>query len=102
MLAAMEMREKLALGTNPYGPVPKLFEDCVACATDYLIDRHGGVAWDAAGFAQLREKVRADLAEVAETVVKLAAAILASSHELERRLRGTATLSLLPSLNDAR
>jgi ATP-dependent RNA helicase HrpA len=102
MLAAMDNREKLALGTNPYGPVPKLFDDCVACATDYLIDRHGGVAWDAESFARLRDKVREDLAEAAETVVKLAAAILASSHELDRRVRGTATLSLLPSLNDAR
>ncbi len=102
MLAALDNREKLALGTNPYGPVPKLFEDCVACATDYLIDRHGGVVWDAEAFAQLRDKVREDLAEAAETVVKLAAAILASSHELDRRLRGSASLSLLPSLNDAR
>jgi ATP-dependent helicase HrpA len=34
--------------------------------------------------------------------VKLAATILAASHELDRRLRGTTTLSLLPSLTDAR
>ncbi len=102
MLAALDNREKLALGTNPYGPVPKLFEDCVACATDYLIDRHGGVVWDAEGFARLRDAVREDLAEAAETVVKLAAAILGASHELDRRLRGSASLSLLPSLSDAR
>ncbi|HZP50887.1 ATP-dependent RNA helicase HrpA [Actinocrinis sp.] len=102
MLAVLDNREKLALGTNPYGPVPKLFEDCVACAADYLIDRHGGPAWDAEGFAQLRDKVRAELAETAESVVKLAAQILAASHELDRRLRGAASLSLLPSLNDAR
>jgi ATP-dependent helicase HrpA len=102
MLAALDNREKLALGTNPYGPVPKLFEDCVACATDYLIDRRGGVVWDAEGFARLRDAVREDLAEAAETVVKLAAAILGASHELDRRLRGSASLSLLPSLNDAR
>ncbi len=102
MLAALDNREKLALGTNPYGPVPRLFEDCVACAADYLIDRHGGPAWDAEGFAALRDNVREDLPETAETVVKLAAAILAASHELDRRLRGSASLSLLPSLNDAR
>jgi ATP-dependent helicase HrpA len=102
MLAALDNREKLALGTNPYGPVPKLFEDCVACATDYLIDRHGGPVWDAASFAQLRDTVREDLAETAEIVVKLAAAILAAAHELDRRLRGAASLSLLPSLNDVR
>ncbi|MGH6654384.1 MAG: DUF3418 domain-containing protein, partial [Actinocrinis sp.] len=102
MLAALDNREKLALGNNPYGPVPKLFEDCVACAADHLIDRHGGPARNAEGFTALRDKVREDLAESAETVVKLAAAILAASHELDRRLRGTVSLSLLPSLNDAR
>ncbi|WP_349262260.1 ATP-dependent RNA helicase HrpA [Actinocrinis sp.] len=102
MLAALDNREKLALGTNPYGPVPKLFENCVACATDYLIDRHGGVVWDAEGFARLRDEVREELAETAETVVKLAAAVLAAAHELDRRLRGTVSLSLLPSFNDAR
>jgi len=102
MLAALDNREKLALGTNPYGPVPKLFEDCVACATDYLIERHGGPVWDAESFARLRDKVREDLGETAVTAVKLAASILASAHELDRRLRGTVSLSLLPSLNDAR
>jgi ATP-dependent helicase HrpA len=102
MLAALDNREKLALGTNPYGPVPKLFEDCVACATDYLIERHGGPVWDAESFARLRDRVREDLGEAAETAVKLAAVILGSAHELDRRLRGTAALSLLPSLNDAR
>ncbi|MBS2965135.1 ATP-dependent RNA helicase HrpA [Actinocrinis puniceicyclus] len=102
MLAVLDNREKLALGTNPYGPVPKLFEDCVACAADYLIERHGGPAWDKDAFTRLRDKVREELAECAETVVKLAAAILAPAHELDRRLRGPASLSLLPSLNDAR
>jgi ATP-dependent helicase HrpA len=102
MLAALDNREKLALGTNPYGPVPKLFEDCVACATDYLMDRYGGPVWDADGFARLRDQVRADLAETAETVVKQAAAILGASHELDRRLRGSASPSLLASLTDAR
>jgi ATP-dependent helicase HrpA len=102
MLAVLDNREKLALGTNPYGPVPKLFEDCVACAVDHLIDRHGGPAWDADGFARLRDSVRGDLGETAEAAVKLAATILAAAHELDRRLRGSASLSLLSSLNDAR
>ena len=31
---------------------PQLFDDCVACAADYLIDRHGGPVWDAEAFAR--------------------------------------------------
>jgi ATP-dependent helicase HrpA len=100
MLAALDNREKLALGHNPYGPVPALFEDCVVCAVDYLVEREGGPVWNAEAFAVLRERVRADLAEVAEQALRHAAAILDLSHQIERRLKGATSLSLLPSLSD--
>jgi ATP-dependent helicase HrpA len=102
MLGALDNREKLALGTNPYGAVPLLFEDCVACAVDHLVDRYGGPVWDGDAFAALRDKVRADLAETAQNAVKLSAGILGAAHELDRRLKGTVSLALLPSLADAR
>jgi ATP-dependent helicase HrpA len=102
MLAALDNKQKLALGTNPYGPVPALFEDCVACAADYLMDRAGGPVWDAEGFAALREKVRADLAEVAEDALKTVAETLVASHELDRRMKGSTPLGLLPSLTDVK
>jgi ATP-dependent helicase HrpA len=102
MLAALDNKQKLALGTNPYGPVPLLFEDCVACAADYLMDRNGGPVWDEAGFATLREKVREDLAETAENALTIVADSLAAAHELDRKLKGTASLALLPSLTDVK
>jgi ATP-dependent helicase HrpA len=100
MLAALDNKQKLALGTNPYGPVPLLFEDCVACAADYLMEQNGGPVWDEVGFAALREKVRADLAETAENALVIVADTLAAAHELDRRLKGKASLALLPSLTD--
>ena len=102
MLAALDNKQKLALGTNPYGPVPLLFEDCVACAADYLMDQNGGPVWDAAGFAALRDKVREDLAETAENALVIVADTLIAAHELDRRLKGTASLALLPSLTDVK
>ncbi len=102
MLAALDNKQKLALGTNPYGPVPLLFEDCVACAADYLMDRAGGPVWDEAGFAALREKVRADLVETAESALTIVADTLAAAHELDRRMKGTVSLALLPSLTDVK
>ena len=102
MLAALDNKQKLALGTNPYGPVPLLFEDCVACAADYLMDENGGPVWDEAGFATLREKVRAELAETAETALTIVADTLIAAHELDRRLKGSVSLALLPSLTDVR
>ena len=102
MLAALDNKQKLALGTNPYGPVPALFEDCVACAADYLMERAGGPVWDAEGFAALREKVRADLPEIAEDALTIVAETLIASHELDRRMKGSTTLGLLPSLTDVK
>ena len=102
MLAALDNKQKLALGTNPYGPVPPLFEDCVACAADYLMEQNGGPVWDAEGFAALREKVREDLAETAENALVIVADTLIAAHELDRRLKGTASLALLPSLTDVK
>ena len=102
MLAALDNKQKLALGTNPYGPVPLLFEDCVACAADYLMDQNGGPVWDAAGFAALRDKVREELAETAENALVIVADTLIAAHELDRRLKGTASLALLPSLTDVK
>jgi len=102
MLAALDNKQKLALGTNPYGPVPLLFEDCVACAADYLMNENGGPVWDEAGFATLREKVRAELAETAETALTIVADTLIAAHELDRRLKGSVSLALLPSLTDVR
>ena len=102
MLGALDNKQKLALGTNPYGPVPLLFEDCVACAADYLMDRAGGPVWDEAGFAALREKVRADLVETAENALTIVADTLAAAHELDRRMKGTVSLALLPSLTDVK
>lgn len=100
MLGALDNRQKLALGTNPYGPVPALFEDCVACAADYLMDRAGGPVWDAEGFAVLRDKVRQDLAEIAQDALETVADTLAAAHQIERSMRGTTSLGLLPSLTD--
>jgi ATP-dependent helicase HrpA len=102
MLGALDNRQKLALGTNPYGPVPALFEDCVAGAADYLMDRSGGPVWDAEGFVVLRDKVRQDLAETAQDALETVADTLAAAHEIERSMRGTTSLGLLPSLTDVK
>jgi ATP-dependent helicase HrpA len=102
MLNSLDNREKLALGHNPYGSAVALFEDCVVCAADHLLEQHGGVVWDETAFAALRERVRADLAETAEAAVKQAARIVGTAHELDRRLTGTVSLALLPSLTDVK
>ncbi|MDA0563201.1 ATP-dependent RNA helicase HrpA [Streptomonospora sp. S1-112] len=105
----LDNRTKLALSHNPHGGVPALFQDCLECAADSLMARRGGLgalasadgaSWDPDAFAALREHVRAELADTLAEAVEGTARVLAAAHELGRRLRGTTSLAVLPSLND--
>ncbi len=93
---------KLALSHSPHGSVPALFDDCVTAAADRLIAQAGGPAWDEAGYRALYDKVRADLYDATAAIVGVTERILAESHEIERRLRGTTSLTLVPALTDVR
>ncbi|QKW35690.1 ATP-dependent RNA helicase HrpA [Actinomadura sp. NAK00032] len=93
---------KLALSHNPHGSVAALFDDCVTAAADRLIAEAGGPAWDEDGFRALYDRVRADLHDATAQVVALVERILAEAHEVDRRVRGTASLTLVPALTDIR
>ncbi|MFI0357360.1 ATP-dependent RNA helicase HrpA [Actinomadura sp. 9N407] len=93
---------KLALSHNPHGSVAALFDDCVTAAADRLIAEAGGPAWDEAGFQALYDRVRAGLHDTTAAIVTQVERILAASHEIDRRLRGTASLVLVPALTDIR
>ncbi|GAA1801670.1 ATP-dependent RNA helicase HrpA [Luedemannella flava] len=77
---------KLALMRNPHGGVPALLDDCVAASVDKLMTDAGGPAWDEAGFAALRDAVRADLVDVTLGVVSAVEKVLTAAHEVRTRL----------------
>ncbi len=99
---------KLALSRNPHRSAVDLLDDCAACAVDHLMadpqhpGRLGLSTWDEAGFAALRERVRADLVEVTLDVVTTVQRILAAAYEVEQRLSRTGNPVLLPALTDLR
>jgi ATP-dependent helicase HrpA len=93
---------KLALSQNPHGSVAALLADCVACAVDKLIADAGGPAWNADGFARLREVVRADLVDVTLDVLGKVEQALTTARAVEQRLKATSSLSLVTALTDIR
>ncbi|MUL42571.1 ATP-dependent RNA helicase HrpA [Streptomonospora sp. PA3] len=105
---SLDNRTKLALGHNPHGSVPAFFQDCLECAADALMAARGGLdaltssggEWDPDAFGRLREHVRAELADTFEEAVAGAARVLQAAHGLGRKLKGTTSLAVLPSLND--
>jgi ATP-dependent helicase HrpA len=91
---------KLALSHAPHRDTAELFADCVSCAVDKLVDDCGGPAWDEEAFAKLRDHVRSELyAAAADAVVKVAN-ILAVAQRVERRVKGSTSLVLVPALTD--
>ncbi|WP_091645236.1 ATP-dependent RNA helicase HrpA [Micromonospora pallida] len=91
---------KLALSRNPHGGVQQLIEDATGAAIDRLVADAGGPAWDAEGFAALREKVRADLVDTVVEVMDRVRKVLAAAHAVQQRLTRTTDLSLVAALAD--
>jgi len=85
---------KLALAHSAYPSVPALLDDCADCACDHLVEAAGGPAWDAAGFARLRDSVRADLVPATEQVVGRVAQILAAVQPARLLLENVSSPSL--------
>jgi ATP-dependent helicase HrpA len=94
---------KLTLMRYPQSSLPELLEDCVTCALDLLVERAGGPAWDRAGFAVLREAVRAGLPAATLGIVGSVQRVLEAAHQVQPRIDELARdPALLPSLVDAR
>ncbi|MEU8312292.1 ATP-dependent RNA helicase HrpA [Micromonospora sp. NPDC049033] len=93
---------KLALSRNPHGSVPELIEDAAGAAIDKLIGDAGGPAWDAEGFAALRDRVRADLVDTVVEVMDRVRRVLASAYAVEQRLGATRNLTVVAALADIR
>ncbi|MFC0003668.1 ATP-dependent RNA helicase HrpA [Micromonospora siamensis] len=93
---------KLALSRNPHGGVQALISDAAGAAIDKLIADAGGPAWDAEGFAALRERVRADLVDTVVEVMDRVRGVLASAYAVEQRLGATRNLAVVAALADIR
>ncbi|MBI4942553.1 MAG: ATP-dependent RNA helicase HrpA [Actinobacteria bacterium] len=102
VLGRLDNRAKLALSHAPHGGAVALFDDCLACVVDTIVEDAGGPAWDAAGFAALRDAVRGRAEPVLTEVVTVVADILAVAGDVERAARSTSSLVLLPALTDVR
>ncbi|MDM4718334.1 ATP-dependent RNA helicase HrpA [Micromonospora sp. WMMA1363] len=93
---------KLALSRNPHGGVPALIEDAAGAAIDRLVAEAGGPAWDAEGFAALRESVRAGLVDTVVEVMDRVRKVLSAAYAIEQRLGATRNLAVVAALADVR
>jgi ATP-dependent helicase HrpA len=102
VLGRLSNAQKLALASAPHAGPSALFDDCLACAVDSLVDRAGGPAWDRQGFEQLLRAVAASLEPAVTDVVTTTAAVLTAARTVDLGLRSTTSPALLASLTDLR
>ncbi|MFV2100769.1 ATP-dependent RNA helicase HrpA [Micromonospora sp. LOL_024] len=93
---------KLALSRNPHGGVQALISDAAGAAIDKLVADAGGPAWDADGFAALRDKVRAGLVDTVVQVMDRVRAVLGAAYQVQQRLGATKNLAVVAALADIR
>ena len=100
--AQLDNRAKLALSRNPHRSAADLLDDCVACAVDRVVAEHGGPAWDAAGFAALRERARAGLGRYTLAVVGSVRQALAAAYPVGQQLERPAAPAQAAAVADLR
>ncbi len=98
VVGALDNRAQLLLAAAPHGSLAAVVQDATAAAVDALMDEAGGPAWDAAGFARLRNHVAGALAARTTAIMRDVVEILAARADLHRRME---TL-VAPPLRDAR
>jgi ATP-dependent helicase HrpA len=102
VLARLDGATKLALASGPHGDAAALFADCLSAAIDSLVTEAGGPPWDEAGYRALRDVVRQQIDPALTDLVGTVATVLGRASTVERMLRTTSSLRLLPSLTDVR
>ena len=93
---------KLALTRNPHGSVAATLADCTTAALDALMTAAGGPAFDEAGFAALREAVRAELLPTVEDVLRTVEKVLTAWQTVSVRLEAETRPALAISVADMR
>jgi ATP-dependent helicase HrpA len=96
--STLDNRAQLLLAAAPHGSLAAVIADATAAAADALVDEAGGPAWDAGGFARLRDHVAGALAARTTVVMADVVAIMGARADLHRRME---TMLAAP-LRDAR
>ncbi|WP_150250518.1 ATP-dependent RNA helicase HrpA [Nocardiopsis deserti] len=92
--------DKLALADNPHGSIRRMLDDAETAAVDHLLAREGGPVWNGQDFARLADRVRADLGDTLAEILDRSARVLVLWRKVSKKVKGTTSLAVLPSLND--
>ena len=102
VLANLTYQQKVALGHAPHARATDLFDDCLACAVDALVDAAGGPVWNEEGFRRLVTAVRANLHDKVTEILAIVSDIVSVDHAIRLRLESLNHPRLAPTVDDVR
>ncbi|WP_291037047.1 ATP-dependent RNA helicase HrpA [Herbiconiux sp.] len=100
----LTQNEKLLLATSPYQNVNALFDDAMAaCADEALFALHpDGLVWTAAEFEAVRDRLSKAVLPLLDHTIATVLRILTAARDVDRALKKTSSMALLPAVSDAR
>ncbi|WP_416365293.1 ATP-dependent RNA helicase HrpA [Rathayibacter sp. VKM Ac-2879] len=96
--------EKLVLAQSPYQNTSALFADCLLASVDAVLWRMkpDGMLFLRAEFDAVRDRVSASVMDTMFETVKTVTTILTTARGVEKALKASTSMALLPALTDAR
>ncbi|QHC66077.1 ATP-dependent RNA helicase HrpA [Rathayibacter sp. VKM Ac-2759] len=96
--------EKLVLAQSPYQNTTALFTDCLLACVDAVLWRMkpDGMLFLRAEFDAVRDRVSASVMDSMFETVKTVTTILTTARGVEKALKASSSMALLPALTDAR
>ncbi|PPF36880.1 ATP-dependent RNA helicase HrpA [Rathayibacter sp. AY1A2] len=96
--------EKLVLAQSPYQNTTALFTDCLLACVDAVLWRMkpDGMLFLRAEFDAVRDRVSASVMDAMFETVKTVTTILTTARGVEKALKASTSMALLPALTDAR
>ncbi|PPF77838.1 ATP-dependent RNA helicase HrpA [Rathayibacter rathayi] len=96
--------EKLVLAQSPYQNTTALFTDCLLACVDAVLWRMkpDGMLFLHAEFDAVRDRVSASVMDAMFETVKTVTTILTTARGVEKALKASTSMALLPALTDAR
>jgi ATP-dependent helicase HrpA len=96
---ALDLRQRLTLGTNPDGSLAALIEDCADAATDALAREP---VWTRAAFDALRQRVAGALVPTTLDIVGRVEKVLTAAHEVQVALPANPSTAQAAAIADIR
>ncbi|WP_407704974.1 ATP-dependent RNA helicase HrpA [Thalassotalea hakodatensis] len=95
-------KSKLGLYFNPFGSISELLNDCIIASCQQLIQQQGDYPRDKVAFEQVKEFVRAELADSVLALAIQVERVLSLAHEINKKLKGNVPLNMIQAHGDVK